>query len=94
MSWRESSVGEEVRKARRLTRTLKCVSGTCDVSGGNLETTMLSGMLTGTSDSHLSLLPFRIWGNGVSFGPDNNIHKYPFQMQYRAISLDRLEDLM
>ena len=28
------------------------------------------GMLIGTTDSHLSLLPFGIWGNGVSFGAD------------------------
>lgn len=29
-------------------------------------------LLIGTTDSHLSLLYFRIWENGVSFGPDIN----------------------
>jgi hypothetical protein len=29
------------------------------------------GVLMGTTDSHLSLLPFAIWENGVSFGTGN-----------------------
>lgn len=42
---------------------------------------MLFGVLISTTvsqgqpDSRLSLLPFGIWGNGVSFGPDNSAHR-------------------
>lgn len=32
---------------------------------------MCLGMLIGTTDKHMSLLPFRIWGNGVLLEPDN-----------------------
>ena len=44
-------------------------TGTCDTR--SLEASMSFGMLMETINSYLSLLPFRIWGNGVSFGPDS-----------------------
>jgi hypothetical protein len=37
----------------------------------SLKASMCFGMLIGATDSYLSLLPFKIWGNGVSFGPDS-----------------------
>lgn len=36
---------------------------------------MYFGVLIGTKESHLSPLPFGIWGNGISFGLGNTTYR-------------------
>lgn len=49
----------------------ECLAGTCDAEGARRPA---CGLVSNTTDSHLSLLPLGISRNGASFGPDNQLH--------------------